>query len=205
MRRVAGGESRSGQSLLEMALILPLMLLLIVNTANFGSFFYDWITVAGAVRSGAQYMALAGASVGFPPEASASQITTVIANDLKSLPNASSNVTVKVCTNNASGGTAIFDATEGAVNSSGNPIACTCAGTNGGAKTCPANEGGSTNGGNNTNGFTDPEPISYVLATVDVSYNYQPLIALVNFPGLNIYTTLPPTTIHRTAVMRMLN
>jgi hypothetical protein len=36
-----------------------------------------------------------------------------------------------------------------------------------------------------------------------VTYTFQPLIpAGFNFPGLNIYLTMPPTTIHRRAVMR---
>ena len=201
MRRRIGRKSRRGQSLLEFALILPLILLLIVNTVNFGALFYDWITVADGVRSGAQYMVLAGKSVGFPPEANASQVTTVIANDLKSLPNAATNVTIKICTNNSTTGTASFNQIQGNVPA----VACTCSNTAGGSVTCPTNEGGSTNAGNNTDGFTDPEPTRFVLATVDVSYNYQPLIGLMNFPALHIYTTLPPTTIHRTAVMRMLN
>lgn len=51
---------------------------------------------------------------------------------------------------------------------------------------------------------TDPEPAYYVLTTVDVSYTYQPLISLWSFPGLGVHLTLPPTTIHRRAVMRML-
>lgn len=198
MRRMIGRESRRGQSLLEMALILPLIFLLIVNTVNFGALFYDWITVANGARSGAQYMIMGGASAGFPPQATASQITTVISNDLKSLPNASTNVTIKVCTNN--NGT--FNQTSGGT--SGTTVACTCENISGSAVTCPANEGGSTSSGNNTDGFTDPEPTRYVLATVDVSYHYQPLIGLMNFPALHIYTTVPPTTIHRTAVMRML-
>ena len=37
-----------------------------------------------------------------------------------------------------------------------------------------------------------------MLTTVDVTYTYQPFFAAgFNFPSLNIYTTLPPTTIHR--------
>ncbi len=37
----------AGQSLVEFALVLPLLFLLIVNAINFGGFFYAWITVAG--------------------------------------------------------------------------------------------------------------------------------------------------------------
>ena len=50
---------------------------------------------------------------------------------------------------------------------------------------------------------SDPEPTNYVLTTVDVTYNYKPFIpAGFQFPNLNIYVTIPPTTVHRRAVMR---
>lgn len=51
----------------------------------------------------------------------------------------------------------------------------------------------------------DPEPTSYVLLTVDVTYTYRPLIpAGFQFSNLNVFATIPPTTIHRRAVMREL-
>lgn len=50
----------------------------------------------------------------------------------------------------------------------------------------------------------DPEPLSYISTTTDVTYTWQPLIPLWNFASLGIYATLPPTTIHRRTVMRML-
>ena len=52
--------------------------------------------------------------------------------------------------------------------------------------------------------LADPESPSYTLATVDVTYTYQPFIPLFPFPGLHISATLPSTAIHRKAVMRML-
>jgi Flp pilus assembly protein TadG len=52
---------------------------------------------------------------------------------------------------------------------------------------------------------SDPEPTNYVLLTVDVTYIYQPLIrAGFQFSGLNVFATIPSTTIHRRAVMREL-
>ncbi|MCU1337810.1 MAG: hypothetical protein JWO19_3391 [Bryobacterales bacterium] len=50
----------------------------------------------------------------------------------------------------------------------------------------------------------DPEPTKYVLASVDVSYSYVPLLPLWDFGALGIHATLPPSTIHRQASMRML-
>ena len=50
----------------------------------------------------------------------------------------------------------------------------------------------------------DPEPATYISTTVDVTYTYQPPIPLWSFAKLGIQATLPPTTLHRRAVMRML-
>jgi Flp pilus assembly protein TadG len=51
---------------------------------------------------------------------------------------------------------------------------------------------------------TDPEPASYVLLSVDVTYTYLPFIGGFTFPNLNIYATIPPTSIHRRTVMRVI-
>lgn len=48
----------------------------------------------------------------------------------------------------------------------------------------------------------DPEPTNYVLTTVQVSYTYKPFIPVFQFPSLDIYATLPPLTVTRTAYMR---
>ena len=52
--------------------------------------------------------------------------------------------------------------------------------------------------------LSDPEAPTYTLATVDVTYTYNPFIPLFSFPSLGISATLPSTAIHRKAVMRML-
>jgi Flp pilus assembly protein TadG len=168
-RMVKSGLGRAspvrGQALVEFALVLPLLFLLIVNAVNFATFIFAWITVANAARAGAQYMVLAGATVGVPQPATSTQITTLITNDISSLLNRSS-LAVRMCTNN-------------------NGV-MTCSGS--GTYTAPA----------------DPEPAQYVLASVDVSYAYQPVLPLWNFAALGIHATLPPSTIHRQASMRML-
>jgi Flp pilus assembly protein TadG len=51
---------------------------------------------------------------------------------------------------------------------------------------------------------SDPEPATYILAWVDVTYQYQPFIQGFSFPRLGIYTTLPPTVIHRRTYMRVI-
>jgi Flp pilus assembly protein TadG len=149
----------AGQALVEFALIIPLVLLLAVNAVNFGGFLFAWITVAGAARSGAQYMIMSGASQGAPTAATAGQISTLVTSDMFSLPNKASLV-VATCTNNT------------------------------------------TSAGCGTS--ADPEAPTFTLATVDVTYTYKPLIPLFSFPHMGISATLPPGTVHRKAVMRML-
>jgi Flp pilus assembly protein TadG len=64
-----------------------------------------------------------------------------------------------------------------------------------------------TNNTTAANGCTtlfDPEAPAYTLATVDVTYTYKPFIPLFSFPQVGISATLPSSTIHRKAVVRML-
>ncbi len=154
-----------GQALTEFILVLPLVLLLVVNTVNFGAFFFAWITVANASRAGAQYWALGDAGTGAPASPTAGQVTALITTDISSLLNRAS-LSVRTCTNN-----------NGTVS---------CTGT--GSYTPPS----------------DPESPNYVLASVDVTYTYQPPIPLWNFPGVSVYATLPSTTVHRRTIMRRL-
>jgi len=153
-----------GGALVEYALMLPLILLLIVNVINFGGFFFAWITVSNAARAGADYAILGGSSAGSITSASTTQITTLVTQDISSLPNNASLV-VNICEN--SNGTITAR-----------------------AGTC-------------TSIPSDPEPTSYVVEIIDVTYTYVPFIGSgFQFPGLGIYATIPPTAIHRRAVMR---
>jgi Flp pilus assembly protein TadG len=47
-------------------------------------------------------------------------------------------------------------------------------------------------------------PIVFAVGAVDVTYGYQPYIPLWSFPALHIHATLPPLSVHRQAVMRIL-
>jgi Flp pilus assembly protein TadG len=51
----------------------------------------------------------------------------------------------------------------------------------------------------------DPEAPAYASLAIDVTYTYTPFIPLFDFPSLGIHATLPPSTIHRRTVMRILN
>lgn len=62
----------------------------------------------------------------------------------------------------------------------------------------------STKAGTCTSVPSDPEPTSYTLTTVDVTYTYVPFISVFSFPRLGVYLTLPPTTIYQRAEMRQI-
>lgn len=166
---------QTGQSLIEFALSLPFLLLLIVNTVNFGGYFFATITVASAARAGSQYRVLGGASIGAPAPPSAAQIFNLVTTDMSPLLNAAS-LAVRVCTQT--------------MDASNNPTT-TCDSSGTGTFADPPSD-------------TRSEGHLYALAWVDVQYTYQPYIGALNFPALGIYTTLPPSTIRRQSVMRML-
>ena len=169
MRQFIGngaGHSRDrGQALVEYLLMVPLLFLLIINCINFGVFLYDWIEVANAVRAGAQYAIMSGASAGGFSAATGTQINSIITADMASIPGTP---TVSICKNN---------------NGTLTTLHGTCSTT-----TTPA----------------DPEAPHYVLATVDVTYTYKPMTGALSFPKLGIFLTIPPTSIHRQAVMRVI-
>jgi Flp pilus assembly protein TadG len=172
---------KEGQALIEFALIVPLVFVLAVNAVNFGAFIYAWITVAEAARAGAQYMTSLGPITSATLATVQSQVQTLVSCDATSLP----------VTPALSG----CGYTPPAPPATPNPPAVSVA-------ICTNNNGTMTPASCTT--LSDPEPTKYTLATVDVRYTYNPLIPLFSFPGLNIRATLPPTAMHRQAVMRML-
>jgi len=101
---IRGLKEQKGQSLIEFVLVLPILFLLILNLVNFGGFFYAWTTVANAARAAANYAILGGVSVGAPSTPGSALISSVITEDVKSLPNRAS-ISVKACQINDSSGT----------------------------------------------------------------------------------------------------
>lgn len=95
MKRTATKRKRcAGQSLVECALVLPLLVLLVVNVVNFGAMFYAWISVANAARTGAQYFTTGAVSIGGQTQPAVAAVQSLVSDDLKSLPNQSS---IQVC------------------------------------------------------------------------------------------------------------
>jgi len=92
-------KSSRGAALLEAALLMPVLLLLILNIANFGVYIFAWVTVNNAARAAAEYSAYNGLAVNFLNQPTFAQIQSLVNNDVSSLPN-SANTTLQVCSNN---------------------------------------------------------------------------------------------------------
>jgi Flp pilus assembly protein TadG len=189
MRAVLLKQSRAGGSIVEFALILPILFFLIVNVVNFAGFFYTFITVAGAGRAAGDYMILGGASANAPAPPSAQQVANVLAVDAASLPSIAS-LQVRTCTRAPS---------NSALSSAVNCNICTAGG---GSLTCKPGSGPFT---------SNPKPDSstgeggqYAMAWVDVAYTYKPFLPVFGFTALGAGNPLSTTVIHRQAVMRMM-
>jgi hypothetical protein len=184
-----------GASLLEFALIVPLLLILIANIVNFAGFFFAWITVQDAARAGAQYLVRGDKSLGDPapvaplPESGlAALISPVVTQELSSLVNNPS-LALRVCTRKPSGR---------GISATAPTITCTQ--VTGSFSTTPSDppEEGSA------------EAPLYETGWVDVGYTYLPFIPSgFKFPGLNFGPVWPSkdggVTIHRQVVMRILS
>src|SRR5216684_1294972 len=53
------GRKERGTQLVELAIVLPIFILLFAATAEFGRYFYEYTTLAKAARVGARYLATA--------------------------------------------------------------------------------------------------------------------------------------------------
>ena len=175
----------SGQSLIETALVLPLLLLLAFNAINFGYFFFAALNITSAPRSGVQYAILGGATpqqLQLPPagpSTNQASISYLTYQDMKGvLPNSGSAL-VQVCSSLVG----VLD--PGTVNQRS---ACTTFGS-GTAPSGPA---------------TDPEAPAFILSKVDVVYQVQPLITPISFFGIQL-AVLPNMNIHRQVSMREMN
>ena len=105
LRRLMG-EGR-GQSLVELALLLPVLLILVLGTIDFGRVFFAYISVTNAARNGADY-----AAEGQAATADLDGIRTTALADTGDLPNTSpTNPGVAVATGTDSQGRLYADVT----------------------------------------------------------------------------------------------
>jgi Flp pilus assembly protein TadG len=174
------GRDSRGQSLIETALMMPIVLMLILNAINFGYYFFVTVNLTATARSAVTYAIegsatpLAGA---FPSSGPATNTTigraTVTYLAQQDMTGALWNPTaasVEVCSQANLSGTA------GTQVSGGNTLTncVTCSGT-----TC-----GAVNAAGNATPHADPEnpsvvaagSASFVLNRVTVAYSFPPLI-----------------------------
>ena len=103
-RKLSRIKGSSGQSLVETALMIPLLLLLILNAVNFGYFLLVTLNLTSATRNGVEY-AIQGSSTpanesapgpGTLSQANANTVAALIAQELGAF-NRNSKLTVEIC------------------------------------------------------------------------------------------------------------
>ncbi len=141
----------SGQSLIETAIMVPLLLVVAFNAINFGYAFFVAINLAAAPRQGVEYSIQGFDTPAHPSLATATAVSTLTYGDLTTvLPNSAS-TPMQVCTMlNGFSRTGSTQVTK-----------CTAYNNSGPAFPTPA---------------SDPEAPTFVLHRVDVRYTPQPLI-----------------------------
>jgi Flp pilus assembly protein TadG len=151
MRRLLFLRKRNdqGQSLLETAVAMPLLLGIAFNIINLGYFWFTILTMSAAPRVGVQYSAQGGMTSSTMVAPSAASVSTLVYDNMTQAINGStsSNTSVRVCSSAVG------------VNSGGQSL-CTSFGPGFAFNT-------------NT---TDPEAPVFVLNRVDVGYTVTPLI-----------------------------
>jgi Flp pilus assembly protein TadG len=170
-------KSDSGQSLVETALIVPLLLLISFNAVNFGYFFFVAIHLTSAPRQGVEYSIQGFSSprqLDLPspgPSTTTTSVSWLTYQDMVGLKS-SSTAQVQVCTK------ALGLSAPGKANCTQFPTGAAF----------PAPD-------------ADPEPAAFVLHRVDVRYTVSPLIPA----GLFGLTLTPSLTFHRQVSMRALD
>lgn len=167
-----------GQSLIETAVFLPLLILLIAYAIDFGYFFFVAVNLATATRGAVEYSVQgynAPGQTSLPaagPMSNTSSVAGLASADLSGLAAYATATSVQVCSKQIGV-------------------------TNSGVAECMTY-------GNSGSGYTpsrDPEAPTFVLQRVDVTYTVQPPIPL-NFFSMSL---LPVLNFHRQVSMRALD
>lgn len=170
-------EGVSGQSLLEVALFLPLLILLIGYAVDFGYFFMVAANLTSAARNATEYSILGYQGAGqltLPaagPMTTATSVSGSALGDLSSLLNSSTITTIQVCSKS--------------LGMNGNLPKCSSYGPPG-TSYVPAQ---------------DPEAPIFVLHRVDVTYTVQPPVPMSFFK----IPLLPQMKFHRQVSMRAMD
>jgi Flp pilus assembly protein TadG len=85
-------RNESGQALVEVAILLPVFILLLVGAIDFGRFAYDGILIGNAARAGVQYGALNLVTV-----TDAAGMQTAAVDDMQSIAGARATASAPYC------------------------------------------------------------------------------------------------------------
>src|SRR5207248_5683149 len=98
--RRCGPSKQEGQSLLETALAMPLLLGIAFNIINFGYMLFLVLTLAAAPRHGAQYASQGGQAIATTSAPGTSAVSTLVYDNLTNAIGGAttSNAAVQVCT-----------------------------------------------------------------------------------------------------------
>jgi len=177
LRRSGVLRRSSGQSMLETALLLPLLLLIVLNAVNFGYFLLVALNLAAAPRSGVEY-SIQGfdtpATLALPspgPPGTTTSVSYLTYRDLTGAVSSPTSASLQVCSK-------VLGLTNaGLTTQKAKCSACT------GTSCAAANAG-------NPVPDADPESPSFVLHRVDITYSFSPIIQ-----GTPFGITLLPTSI----------
>lgn len=167
----------SGQSLLEAALFLPVLVLMAIFAVDAGYMFIVYANLNSSARTAAEYSVQGFDTPGQTPLPAAGPISSVSSvaalavADLASLANSATTATVQVCSEE--------------IGVTDNVAQCSSFGPSGTAYV-PA---------------TDPEAPTFVLNRIDVTYTIDPPIPLSFFS----FTLVPSLQFHRQVSMRAMN
>jgi Flp pilus assembly protein TadG len=165
-------HDRNGQSLLEAALLLPLLLTILVNAVSLGYFFSVYLNLATAPRQGAEYSIQGTSSALQVAVPSAASISSLVYENIAGAIPAAANTPTRVCT-----------VALGLSGSGSNQVPnCETFGT--GSATFPDLQ-------------PDPEAPYLLLNRVDIQYTVTPL-----FQGSIFNIVPNSLTLHRSVVMR---
>ncbi len=170
-----------GQSMIETALVMPLLFVMVLNAVNFGYMFYVYLNMAAAPRQAVEYSIQGTHTVQQAPPTS-SNVKSLVTDSFSGVPG-SSNALTRVCT-----------ISNGLNNSGTSNQTPACVNYGSGITSFPADS--------NCPSLTicpDPEAPTFTLNRVDVQYTVTPLLT-----GGPLNLVMPASmTFHRYIYMRV--
>lgn len=173
-------RTSNGQSLVEVAAFLPIVMLCAAYAVDFGYFFIICANLTSSARSATEYSIQGYQSPGqatLPsagPTTSTASVVALALGDMAGVANSATQVSVQVCSKS--------------VGTSGNATKC-------------SSFGPTVAGSTSTAVQTDPEAPTFLLNRVDVTYTVQPPIPLTFFS----VSLLPTLSFQRHVAMRVLD